>query len=81
MENGATPPPGMEGATQKQMELFQRQQAAAREQRAKDQDRLLDCISGVPHTCYPLSLPGEDAAACTVAQPLEEMHGRRDSLD
>ena len=46
VENGMTPPPGMEGATQKQMELFQKQQAAAREQRARDQDRLLEVIAG-----------------------------------
>ena len=46
MEPAGTPPPGIEGLSEKQRELMAKQHQAAKEQRKRDEDRLLDIISG-----------------------------------
>ena len=46
MEPAGTPPPGIEGLSEKQRELMAKQHQAAKEQRKRDEDRLLEVISG-----------------------------------
>ena len=46
MEPAGTPPAAMEGLSDRQREIMAKQHQAAKEARARDQDKLLEVISG-----------------------------------